>query len=157
MARWLLVALLLAAGTYGWMRSAARRAHGSHEVVAVNRSGRTLERLRLSVGGESVTLDSLAVGARERVPFHCSHDGTFDVAWRVRGDDEPRHWRGGRYTNGPLPLRYRFEFTRGDGVIAITDRLPADAPAKRSPAPRGKRPRAASHASGSRGTLAHGR
>lgn len=124
MRRWLIVAAVLVAGGVGWQRTAALRAHGAHEVVAVNRTGHTLEGLRLAVGGESVSFDSLPIGATARAPFRCPHEGAFDLRWRLRGDGTPRHWKGGRYADGPLPLRYRFEFTRGDGVVANVDRKP---------------------------------
>ncbi len=125
MQRWLWIALGLAIAWYGWNQTARTRARGAHEIVAVNRSGQPLERLRFTVAGRRVVVAALEPGASARMPFRSDRDGTFDVAWRPRGGDHDRHWTGGRFTHGPLPMRHRFEFVRGDGIVWRTDRQPA--------------------------------
>ena len=125
MPRWLWIAPLLLVAAYGWHRTAQSRARGAHELVAVNRSGRPLERLRFSVAGRRVEVAALEPGATTRVTFRCERDGTFDVAWRPQDGDQDRHWKGGHFTHGPLPMRHRFEFVRGDGVVWRTEQRPA--------------------------------
>ncbi len=125
MRRWLWIALMLAVACYGWNQTARSRARGAHVIVAVNRSGRPLERLRFTVAGRRVVVGALEPGASARMAFRSNRDGTFDVAWRPRGGDLDRHWSGGRFTHGPLPMRHRFELVRADGIVWRTDRQPA--------------------------------
>ncbi len=130
MRRLLLLALLLAAGGYGWKRSAELRSRGTHELVAVNRSGRAISRLRLSVGGEARTIEALADGATAHTAWRCEHDGAFRLAWLVRGREGERHWSGGAFHPGPVLMRHRFEFTSGDGVVWLSERKPRGIRAK---------------------------
>ena len=125
MRRWWWVPLLLAIAWSGWQRTAESRARGAHEIVAVNRSGRPLEQLQFSVAGRHVTVAALEPGASARVALRCERDGLFDVTWRPRGGDHDRQWSGGRFTHGPIPMRHRFEFVRGDGIVWRSDRRPA--------------------------------
>ena len=125
MPRWVWVVLLLAVAAYGWRRTDATRTRGPHEVVAVNRSGSDLERVRISVGGHAISVPSLASGESATLPFRCPHEGPFRVTWRTSGTDGETVWEGGRFTRGPLPMRHRFELVRGQGVVWRCERLAA--------------------------------
>jgi hypothetical protein len=131
MPRWAWIVLLVLVAAYGWRRTAVARARGAHEIVAINRSGRPLEQLHFRVGGRSVTLAKLEPGAQAKVAFRSERDGSFDLVWRPRGGDQDRHWTGGRFIHGPIAMRHRFEFVRGDGIVWRTERRPMKAP-KRS-------------------------
>lgn len=121
MKRLLLFALVLAAGGYGWKHSDELRSRGTHELVAVNRSGHAIVRLRLSVGGEARAIETLEDGATARTEWRCEHDGAFRLEWKVRGREGERQWSGGAFYPGPLLMRHRFEFTSGDGVIWLSE------------------------------------
>ena len=125
MPRWLWIVLLLALAGYGWHRTAVSRARGAHEIVVVNHSGRPLEQLSFAVSGRHMLVAALEPGATARRTFRSERDGTFEVAWRPRGGEDDRHWSGGRFSHGPVPMRHRFEFVRGDGIVLRTERRPA--------------------------------
>lgn len=124
MTRWLWIGLLVVLAVYGWRRTAESR-RGAHEIVAINRTGRPLDQLRFTVAGRRVTLAHLEPGARASLTFQTTRDGAFELAWRPRGGDQDRHWYGGRLTHGPIAMRHRFEFVRGDGIVWRTERRPA--------------------------------
>jgi hypothetical protein len=130
MPRWAWIALLVLVAAYGWRQTAVLRARGANEIVAINRSGQPLEQLRFTVGGRRITLAKLEPGAQAKLAFLAEHDGTFDLTWRPRGGDQDRHWSGGRFTHGPIAMRHRFEFVRGDGIVWRTERRPEKASAK---------------------------
>ncbi len=124
MKRLLLFALIAAAAWYGWKNHDEWRTNGAHELVAVNRSGRAVERLRISIGDQGFALESLEDGATQRLPLRCEHDGTFQLVWQVRGRDGEKQWTGGNFNHGPVLMRHRLEFTGGDGVIWSSEPLP---------------------------------
>lgn len=126
MKRLLLLVLIVAAGWHGWKHQNDLRRQGTHELVASNRSAHALERVRIAVAGGSFTIDSLAAGASMRLPLRAARDGVFSVSWNVRGVGGARHWTGGRFTNGPLLMRHRLEFTTGDGVVWMSERMTAE-------------------------------
>lgn len=133
MPRWLWIVPLVGIALYGWIQTSRAR-RGAHEVVAVNRSGRPIEALDIRVAGERLEIASLAEGATARLPLRCARDGGFELAWRNPGAEHPHQWFGGSFHTGPIRMRHRLEFTRGDGVVWRTERIAAAKPAK----PRGK-------------------
>jgi len=120
--RWLWLALALAVVAYAWNLTARQRS-SAHEIVAVNKSGRPLENLRIHVGGRTFDLARLGQGASTRLAFLCERDDSFEVSWRAPGSDTDRHWSGGSFHQGPVRMRHRFEFVAGDGVIWRTERI----------------------------------
>jgi hypothetical protein len=130
MPRWVWVALLVAVAAWGWRRTAEGRARGPDEIVAVNHTGRDLERLTIAVAGRRTGVSSLASGRTVRLPLRSERDGRFRLAWRMGGTDDEGSWEGGRYTHGPLRMRHRFELIRGGGVVWRSERLPARATRK---------------------------
>jgi len=129
MSRWVLLVLLLVVAVYGWRRTAALRERGANELVAVNRSGRTVEDLRISVGGKQVHVAALAHGATVKRSLLCDRDGAFELAWRTEGVEHELQWQGGRFNRGPIAMRHRFELVRGDGVVWRPERIATKAPA----------------------------
>ena len=129
MPRWAWVVVVLAVALYGWLRTAEMRARGAHEVVAVNRTGRLVEDLRVRVGGHELHIAALAPGATARRPLRCERDGTFELSWRSEGEEQPLLWEGGRFHHGPLRMRHRFDLVRGEGVVWRSERITVPAPA----------------------------
>jgi hypothetical protein len=127
MPRWVWAVLLLAVSVYGWRRAEALRARGPDEIVAVNRTGRDLDRLTITVAGRRVGAAPVAAGATVRFPLRGDRDGRFRLEWRTREPGHEVRWDGGRFTHGPIAMRHRFELIRGDGVVWRSQRLPARA------------------------------
>ena len=130
MKRLLLLLVVVLAGCYGWLHYARLRSLGRNEVVLVNHTGAVLDRVRIAVARQSLAVDSLHAGDDRELPFRSDVDGVFDVTWHVRSADAERHWSGGHFERGPILTRHRLEFVPGDGVIWMSERLPA-APARR--------------------------
>lgn len=124
MPRWLWLIPLVGIAFYGWIQTSRAR-HGAHEVVAVNKSGRPIEALDIRVAGERLEVPSLAEGATVKLPLRCERDGGFELVWRNPGAEHPHQWFGGGFHSGPVRMRHRFEFTRGDGVVWRTERIAA--------------------------------
>lgn len=124
MGRLLLLLLVVGAAWYGWKKQDVWRDHGAHELVALNRSGRAIERLRIHIGGQAYAMETIENGASERIPLRCEHDGAFRLDWQIRGIDGEKHWEGGGFTAGPVLMRHRFEFTNDYGVIWSSERKP---------------------------------
>ena len=124
MTRLLLLALIAFAAWYGWHHYAELRQTGSNQVIAVNHTGRTIERLRISVGAQTVVVESLADGAQAKQPFKCDRDGSFQLVWELKGIMGEKMWSGGTFAHGPILLAHRFEFRERDGVIWSSEKLP---------------------------------
>ena len=123
MTRLLMIALIVFAAWYGWHHYTELRQTGSNQVIAVNHTGRTIERLRISVGAQTVVVESLADGAQAKQPFKCDRDGSFQLVWELKGIMGEKMWSGGTFAHGPLLLAHRFEFREKDGVIWSSERL----------------------------------
>src|SRR5262245_25800434 len=123
MKRLLFLALVVFAIWYGYHHYSDLQRAGSHELVAVNHSGHAIERLRLSVGDQTVVVETLEDGAQAKQPFKCDRDGPFSLVWQLRDVMGEKQWSGGSFTHGPILLSYRFEFRPGDGVIVSSERL----------------------------------
>src|SRR5258708_40371058 len=117
MKRLLILALFAFAGWYGWKHYAELRGQGSNDCELVNHSGQDLQRLRVSVGGQTVVSETLAENATVHLPFRSDQDGTFEVVWKPTKTDAEYRWRGGTFTHGPVLTRHTFEFTGGTDVI----------------------------------------
>ncbi|MEY4069960.1 MAG: hypothetical protein RL721_574 [Candidatus Eisenbacteria bacterium] len=130
MGRWLLLALVVVAAWYGWTQHDRWRARGGDELVFRNRTGATLERMRVSVHGHAWAIERLAPDTTVRLVVRSEEDGPFQLEWRVAGIDRESSWRGGTYTHGPLRMRHRFELTPGEGVVWTSERLESRTDAK---------------------------
>lgn len=131
MKRLLLFALVAAAAWYGWKNQDELRARGSNQIVAVNHSGRAIERVRIAVAGQALAIESLEKDATAKLPLKSERDGQFELFWNVRGIDGDKHWSGGAFNHGPILMRHRLEFVDGDGVVWMSERLPTKGPSSR--------------------------
>jgi hypothetical protein len=128
MKRLLLFALIAAAAWYGWKHHDELRSHGAHEIVVVNHSGRTLERIRIAVAGQEFAVETLAPDASKVLPMHSEQDGEFVLYWNVHGVDGERHWSGGGFTHGPVLMRHRLEFVDGNAVVWNSEEIAGKTP-----------------------------
>jgi hypothetical protein len=107
MKKLLVFVLLAVAAWYGWNHYGellTRRPR--HDAVIVNRSGRGLERVRLTVGGQTLVRESVAEDASATLPFRVTDDSDFELTWRWAGQELEQHWRGGRVPKGPMVQRH---------------------------------------------------
>ena len=123
MKRLIFIALVLFAAWYGYHHYTELRREGSHQVIAINHTGHPMERLRISVGDQTVVVETLENGATARQPFRCEHDGQFQLTWQLSDKMGDRAWTGGTFSHGPILLAHTFEFREGDGVIWSSEKL----------------------------------
>jgi hypothetical protein len=133
MVRLLLIALIVFAAWYGWTQHDQWRERGADELVFRNRTGQTLERMKIRVADEGWAIERLAPDTTVKLPVRCEKDGAFQLEWRVKGRDGDKHWKGGDFTHGPIRMRHRFELLAGDGVVWSEERLPQKNTAKKRP------------------------
>lgn len=129
MKRWILLALFAALAWYGWKHYGDLRGAPANEAVIHNESGRTIDRLRVSIGDrEYPAYDSLGDGASvtQRFPL-ASHDGAFHLRWLPRGRDVDLDWSGGVVTAGPVPMRHDLVIADDGGVVWSSRPLPPKA------------------------------
>jgi len=119
----LFIALIAFAAWYGYHHYKELQQQGPAQVVAVNHTGHRMERLRISVGDNTVVVESLENGATAQQPFKCEHDGPFNLTWQLGDVLGERSWNGGIYAHGPLVLAHTFDFREGDGVIYSSQKL----------------------------------
>jgi hypothetical protein len=123
MKRLLFLALVVFAAWYGYHHYKELRQEGSHQVIAINHTGHPMERLRISVGNETVVMETLENGATAKQSFKSDHDGSFQLTWKLSDAMGDRAWTGGTFSHGPILLAHTFDFREGDGVIYSSQRL----------------------------------
>jgi len=111
-------ALVLFAAWYAWKHyPEITRQQPRHEAVVQNRSGHPIERLRLSVDGQTFVRDTLKAGDDTKFSFRVSKDGTFDVVWDWGDRLGEGHWNGGRVPSGPIVQRHVLVISGDGGVV----------------------------------------
>ena len=117
MKRLLMLALIVAAVWYGWKHGPSLLAHRpAHEAVVENRSGVALERVRLTVDGQTFVKETLADGAQAVFPFRVGHDAAFTLLWQWSDRIGESHWSGGMVPIGPMVQRYTMTIEADAGV-----------------------------------------
>ena len=117
MKKLLLLALLVAAGWYGWNhRDTLLKREGSHHAVVINDTGEDVVRLRVTVDGQTLVREKLPAGQRAELPFRVANDSDFRLVWEWVGRQGESNWRGGEIAKGPLLQRHFFQIL-GDGSV----------------------------------------
>ena len=88
-----------------------------HEAVVANRSGTTLERVRLAIGDQTFVKETLPNGEKAVFPFRVGGDATFSLLWQWSDRMGESRWSGGRVTNGPMVQRFTMDIDSDAGVI----------------------------------------
>lgn len=117
MKKLLLLALLAFAGWYGWHhKDELLHRQGSHDAVIENHTGKTMERIRLTVDGQTLVKETLAEEATALLPFRVNNDATFALTWQYAGQPGEQSWSGGSVPKGPMLQRHIFSLD-GDGAV----------------------------------------
>ena len=92
-----------------------------------NRSKQAIERIRLSVGGQTFVRESVAAGEAAVFPFRVTEDATFTLIWQRtgagQGNDET--WKGGWVPAGPMVQRHTITIDT-NGVTSQAERRIAE-------------------------------
>ena len=113
----IILALVAFAAWYGWNhRDLLLKRQPHHDAVIANHSGRGMERIRLTVGGQTLVVETLADGASATLPFRVNDDSELDLVWQWSGTDTEQHWHGGRVPKGPLVQRHTMSIDGDAGV-----------------------------------------
>jgi hypothetical protein len=116
MKKLLLFLIILAAGWYGWGHYRTVLEHRpSHEAVIENESGRQLERVRLTVDGQTFVKEEIPSGQSVTFSFRVNHDSAFELHWGWSTNE--RSWSGGMVPLGPMSQRHFFRIDEEGGVM----------------------------------------
>jgi len=124
-----LIVLVLVAATvwYGWKHYGDLRGTPANEVVIENASGRTLGRLRLSIGDQEYpAYDSLYDGksVTQRFPL-ATKDAQFHLHWALQLTTIEPSWSGGEITAGPIRVRHHLQILPDNSVMWSSTLIPA--------------------------------
>lgn len=112
-----LFALVVLAAWYGWThRDTLLHRQGSHAAVVQNDTGEDVQRVRVTVDGQTLVKESLAAGQSVELPFRVANDSDFQVTWQWVARPGEMSWRGGSIAKGPLLQRHIFQLM-GDGTV----------------------------------------
>ena len=118
MNRLIFLLLLVIAGWWGWKHGPALfKRTASHEAVVENATGATMERVRLSVDGQTFVKELLPSEQRAVFEFKVANDATFGLEWEWKDRLGERRWRGGMVPRGPMVQRHRMQVEADGGVI----------------------------------------
>ena len=122
MTRFIVFLLLVLAGWYGWHKwpDLVKRTPG-HEAVVENATGLTMERVRLTVDGQTFVKELLPNEQTAVFPFKVANDASFSLEWEYKEKLGEKRWRGGMVPHGPMVQRHRMQVD-GDGGVIYTAR-----------------------------------
>jgi hypothetical protein len=117
MKRFIFLLLIVAAAWYGWKHwpDFVNRRPG-HEAVIENASGMTLERVRLTVDGQTFVKEELPNEQKAVFPFKVANDATFQLTWEWKEKLGESHWNGGMVPRGPMVQRHIMQIDSEGGV-----------------------------------------
>lgn len=115
----LIVLILIAlAAWYGWKHYPELLKHrGTHEVVIENSSGKTMERIRIEVDGQTLVKESLPDGQSATIPFSVQNDASFKMEWEYDSVMGMHSWSGGMVPKGPMLQRHIMTVDADDAVM----------------------------------------
>ena len=118
MNRLIIFLLLVLTAWYGWKKwpDLVRRTP-SHEAVVENATGLTMERVRLTVDGQTFVKDVLPNEQRAVFAFKVANDATFGLEWEWKDRLGERRGRGGMVPRGPMVQRHTMSVDDDDGLI----------------------------------------
>ena len=118
MKRFIFLVLLVLAGWYGWKRWPDLFTHApGHEAVVENDTGLTMERVRVTVDGQTFVKEVIPNEQRVVFPFKVAHDASFELEWGWKEKMGERRWRGGMVPRGPIVQRHLMQVDADGGVV----------------------------------------
>jgi len=112
--------LVVLAAWYGWKHYPdILNRTPSHEAVVVNNTGHTLERVRVTVDGQTFVKETLADNDRVVFPFKVNHDASFELVWQWADKMGEMRWTGGMVPRGPMVQRHIMTID-GNGEVIYT-------------------------------------
>jgi hypothetical protein len=103
------LALLGLAIWYGWKhKDTLFTRHDGHEAVIENDASTSLERVRLTVDGQTLVKESIAANDKAVLPFTINNDSDFRLVWQWGNRPGERSWQGGMIARGPMLQRHVF-------------------------------------------------
>ena len=95
----------------------------SHEAVIDNRSGRTIVKMRITVGGQTLVKEEIASGEKATLPFNVNQDSAFHLDWEWKDSVEEKSWGGGMVPKGPMVQRHVFQILDDGAVLYNVENL----------------------------------
>jgi len=90
---------------------------GTHEVRIENSTGRTMERIRVTVDGQTLVKETLPDGQTATIPFSVQNDATFKMEWEYENTMGYHTWTGGMVPKGPMLQRHILMVDNDDAVM----------------------------------------
>ncbi len=118
MKRLIFVLLVALAAWYGWKHyPEILHRRGSDDLVIENASGKTMERIRVEIDGQTLVKETLADGQKATIPFNVQNDASFRMEWDYDGLAGTHSWTGGMVPKGPLLQRHIVTVDNDDAVM----------------------------------------
>ena len=121
MRRLFFLALFAAAAWFGWNNWRGLIKAPGDEIVVVNHSGYTIERVRIGIGDNLAVFESVPNGNEQRRPWRGQAGGLFQVAWKPGDRVGESVWRGGAFEPSATPRVHRFEVATGGKVVSRSE------------------------------------
>ena len=114
----ILFALVAFAAWYGWNhRDILLHRQAGHDAVVENDTGKTIERLRVTVDGQTFVKESLPDGQKAVFPFKVNNDASFALVWQYANQAGEKNWSGGMVPKGPMLQRHIMTIGDDDNVF----------------------------------------
>lgn len=127
MKRLLFLAIVAAVGWYGWQhREAVFGGRADSEVVLVNAGTRAMQRVRLSVDGETYVREVIEPDGRVNIPVRVARVSDFRLVWEWRGLEASRDWQGGQVLPGPPRSRCTIQVFDDNEATVTCVPIPTD-------------------------------
>ena len=118
MKKLIILILIALAAWYGWKHyPELLHRRGTHEVVIENSSGKTMERIRVMVDGQTLVKESLPDGQTATIPFSVQNDASFKMEWEYDSVLGTHSWSGGMVPKGPMLQRHIMTVDADDAVM----------------------------------------
>jgi hypothetical protein len=112
------LALFGAAVWYGWHHwGGVFGGSRDSEAVIVNSATHAMQRVRLTVDGQTFVRDAIEPEAQVTLPFRVARSSDFRLRWEWRGVDAAPDWRGGQVEPGPTRTRCTLQVFDDGGVV----------------------------------------
>lgn len=118
MKKLIFVLLVAVAAWYGYKHyPEILHRRGANDVVIENSTGKTMERIRIEVDGQTLVKETLPDGQTATLPFNVQNDASFKMEWEYDGQAGLHSWSGGMVPKGPMLQRHIMTVDADDAVM----------------------------------------